>query len=101
MIKTITVCWIAILIHSIAQGQALSPGGNTEFVGPFASWLDAKKNFGAKGDGKADDTKALQAGLDAAATDPNHSVLYLPAGIYKISGTLNIDNRINMSLIGE
>jgi hypothetical protein len=39
--------------------------------------------------------------LDAAATDPSHSVLYLPAGSYRISGTLRVDNRINLSVIGE
>ena len=35
-----------------------------EFVGPFASWLDAQRDCGATGDGGADDTAALQRALD-------------------------------------
>jgi hypothetical protein len=35
-----------------------------EFVGPFPSWRDAKRDYGAVGDGRADDTAALQRGLD-------------------------------------
>lgn len=100
MIKKLTVAFLlaAAFIPCLAQSPQPAIG---EFTGPFSSWLDAKKNFGAKGDGKTDDTKALQAGLDAAATDPNHAVLFLPAGTYRISGTLHINNRINISLIGE
>jgi len=100
MIKKLAACFLlmAAFVPCIAQSMKPTVG---EFAGPFSSWLDAKKNFGAKGDGKTDDTKALQTGLDAAATDPNHTVLFLPAGTYRISGTLNVSNRLNLSLIGE
>ncbi len=33
-----------------------------EFNGPFASWKNLKTDFGAVGDGKADDTAAIEAG---------------------------------------
>ncbi len=71
-----------------------------EFVGPFSSWKNVKTEFGAVGDGKADDTAALQAGLNAAR---NH-VLYLPAGTYRITETLSVSGGgmaggISMSMI--
>ena len=33
-----------------------------EFVGPFPSWLDVARDFGAVGDGKVNDTLAATAG---------------------------------------
>ncbi|HZV56290.1 MAG TPA: glycosyl hydrolase family 28-related protein [Sphingobium sp.] len=42
----------------------------------------------AVGDGKADDTAALQAAIDAAASRGAGGILYLPSGRYKITRTL-------------
>ena len=44
------------------------------------------KDHGAVGDGKTDDTKALQAALDAAVA--KGPVCYLPAGHYRLDGSL-------------
>ena len=76
------------------------PKTDDEFVGPFKSWLNAKTGFGAKGDGKTDDTKALQSALNAAAKGTLNSTLFLPAGTYLITGTLTINYHINISFIG-
>ncbi|HEY1125275.1 MAG TPA: glycosyl hydrolase family 28-related protein [Sphingobium sp.] len=46
-------------------------------------WVDVR-SLGVKGDGKADDTAALQAAIDA------HPVLYLPTGFYLITDTLKL-----------
>lgn len=80
---------------------ALSAGAAEEFVGPFASWANAKRDFGAKGDGVTDDTAALQAALDSLGAGGKPHVLYLPAGTYKLSNTLRMTGRAGMGIIGQ
>ena len=46
-------------------------------------WVNIK-DFGAKGDGETDDTKAFR---DAIA---KHKVIYVPQGFYRISGTIKL-----------
>jgi hypothetical protein len=60
-----------------------------EALAPFSSWLNAKTQLGAVGDGNTDDTLALQKGLNALSTGAAQ-VLYLPPGTYKITATLNL-----------
>ncbi len=55
------------------------------------------RHFGAKGDGKTDDTAAFQAAIDAAHTAGGGSV-FVPAGTYRIEGSLII--RRNVTLEG-
>jgi hypothetical protein len=78
------------------------PGGlvfATEYwVGPCNSWLNVK-NYGAAGNGTTDDTAALQATIDAY-NSATHSVVYLPAGTYKISAPLTIFNQNGFSFYG-
>ena len=57
-------------------------------MGPFPSWRNAQRDYGAQGDGQADDTGALQRALDGLVKHTNACVLYLPAGAYRITGTL-------------
>lgn len=44
------------------------------------------RDFGAKGDGQADDTSAIQNALDAAAATGD--VVFFPRGEYRIERTL-------------
>ena len=51
-----------------------------------SDWLNVKTKFGAVGDGKADDTAAIQAALDSLKDgfdQPN--TVYLPPGTYRIT----------------
>lgn len=59
------------------------------------------KDFGAVGDGLADDTAAIQAAIDAAENAGGGTV-YLPPGMYKTTSTIRIDSHyINLKGIGN
>lgn len=53
-----------------------------------AKVFDAKTDFGAKADGKTDDTAAIQNCIDAARKQGQGALAYLPNGSYLISRTL-------------
>ena len=80
-----------------------------EFVGPFPSWRNIRTDYGAVGDGIADDTAAIQAAFhDLRGIYTNdYSVLYFPAGTYRITSTITTTNRtehedyLGPSVIGE
>jgi hypothetical protein len=82
-----------------------------EFNGPYPSWANVKTRFKAAGDGRKDDTRAIQLALDSltrtskvlfnTAQRTRYLVVYLPAGTYRITGTLRLEGRIGVSFIGE
>lgn len=51
--------------------------------------FDVKK-FGARGDGRNDDTAAIKAAIAAAAGHGKNAIAYLPAGVYSISETIDV-----------
>ena len=55
--------------------------------------LDAVRDFGAKADGKSDDTAAIQAAIDAARLAGHGAIAYLPTGRYVVSKTLCVMGR--------
>lgn len=82
---------------NIAQGDALigfkqtyalgvMPGAVGKTLNDKMQDLVSVKDFGAVGDGVADDTAAIQAGIDLACQ--YGGCVYLPAGTYKISSAL-------------
>lgn len=52
------------------------------------------KDFGAVGDGKADDTKAIQSALDKAKYIIRGSSVILPPGEYRVTKTLVVENTL-------
>ena len=52
------------------------------------------RDFGAVGDGKADDTAAIQAALDAAMKGPRGSSVLIPPGEYRVTGLLTVENAL-------
>lgn len=52
--------------------------------------FDAKTDFGAAGDGRTDDTDAVQNAIDAAREHGQDAIAYLPRGDYAVSRTLRL-----------
>src|SRR6185437_4872751 len=55
-----------------------------------AKVFDAKRDFGAKGDGKADDTAAIKQTIAAARAHGDGAIAYLPHGHYGVTETLHL-----------
>jgi hypothetical protein len=60
--------------------------------------IDARKDFGCKGDGVADDTACLQAALDAGGIQRRK--IYIPGGTYLVSSSLLVKGS-NSSMYNE
>jgi hypothetical protein len=74
----------ALALGSIGALAATRAYG-AESPSPTAGQVTAPEH-GAKGDGITDDTKALQAALEAAKA--NSPICYLPPGLYRLNGPL-------------
>ncbi len=94
---------------STARAADCEPGCDRHF--PADSGIVNVRDFGAKGDGRTDDTAALRAAINAAGPDTGAffwrtRIVYLPAGTYRVSGPLErryAGNRYGsgMILVGE
>jgi hypothetical protein len=59
----------------------------TRLDDPKAVYLSAAE-FGAKGDGEADDSAALQAAIDKAENRTRQGILFVPSGRYRVTRTI-------------
>ncbi len=83
------------------SARSASPYGRVAFPRD-ASVIDARRDLGARGDGVADDTDALQKGIEMSCGDPAPSrVLYLPNGTYRVTRTLVVKSRVGPWMYGE
>jgi hypothetical protein len=79
---------VAVVLLIAIYSWSAAASDEEEFAGPFPSWRDARRDYGARGDGHVDDTAALQRALDELTWHTNSCVLYLPAGTYRLTATL-------------
>ena len=79
-----------VALSALAAAAAAQPAGKPR---ADASRTLSAAAFGAVGDGKVDDTAAIQAALDAAFAPSGPGFVVIPPGRYKISRTLRIAPR--------
>ena len=94
---------LLLLISLVSPSRAQE---TDEFVGPFARWSDVKRDYGAVGDGKADDTAAIQKALDDLRFHEKSCVLYFPAGTYRLTATVKTVRKehhegMGITIVGE
>jgi hypothetical protein len=82
----------AVAFMSLMSVALLSAGEDVKFVrtdefnGPLPSWRNVKRDYGAKGDGVADDSDAINRALaELRKAGREFSVLYFPAGVYRVA----------------
>lgn len=94
---------IALIVCFTSLSLAAS---EEEFVGPFVSWRDLKRDYGAVGNGKVDDSTALQRALDELTKHKEACVLYIPEGTYRLAATVQTKRKEHtdcqgVAVIGE
>src|SRR5436190_16734220 len=94
------LCLISLSAQTPRKPTSI-PSSSDEFVGPFPSWTNVKTAYGAVADGIADDTPAIQRGLDELGKPGHSPVLFFPRGMYRITKTLTLGESINISIVGE
>jgi sugar lactone lactonase YvrE len=82
--------WLAAPCAALIAMFVAASGPATASVSAFATAPDdpAAVVVRAKGDGRADDSAALQAAIDAASVKPGGGLVFLPSGRYRISKTI-------------
>jgi len=97
-----TLLWLIVPVFA-----ATNPPLDQSYSGPYASWKNVK-TYGAVGDGVHDDTAPIQAALNDLKNVATNkwSVLYFPAGTYRITAqltTLRVAHQdyLGAELVGE
>jgi hypothetical protein len=81
-----TLLCAMLLIGTSSSAQAASVF-TTRLDDPKAVYLTADQ-FGMRGDGKSDDTAAIQAAIDKAAAGGREGLLFVPSGRYRLTRTV-------------
>jgi hypothetical protein len=97
--KVLILAFAASSASVCGASARAQPAADEEFAGPFPGWANVKTDFGAIGDGVADDTAALQKAIDQFTA--KSSVLFLPAGVYRITRGLSMTSHMYVAVLGE
>lgn len=86
-----------VLVESQLPSSVVS-GSNEPVPTPGVTHVFNVKDgaFGAKGDGVADDTKAIQKAIDAATGLAGGGIVFLPAGTYELTETLVLKSHVEL-----
>jgi hypothetical protein len=77
--------------HFLSLTDAVNAGSSGSGSSSTTMWTNVKTDFSAVGDGSTDDHTAIQAAI-TAVRDAGGGVVYFPAGRYKNTAQLTLDN---------
>jgi Pectate lyase superfamily protein len=89
---------LANFILIVSQSCCGVTGAIAQDASAHGAWTDVRA-FGAVGDGKADDTAAIQRAIDYTATT-TQGVVFFPPGGYKITDRLKVDRNVDLMGVG-
>lgn len=83
--------WIPLLVACVCRAALGSSTSvfTTRLDDPKAVYLTAQA-FGARGDGVADDSAALQAAIDKAENHARQGIVFVPSGRYRLTRTIYV-----------
>jgi hypothetical protein len=102
LLASLGAAGLTVAAGGIWQASAASPtsvGQSVSSVQQATYGILNVKDYGAEGDGANDDTAAIQAAIDACA-DRGGGVVFLPPGIYSITGTLSMRTAVTLEGAG-
>jgi len=93
----------SLLLASSGNHLAAGAGESNILFPQDSAVLEVKRDFGAKGDGKADDSEALQKGIEAScgAAGKQSKILFIPNGTYRVTQTLVVKSAVGPWVYGE
>ncbi|WP_380783978.1 glycosyl hydrolase family 28-related protein [Sphingomonas sp. R86520] len=99
MVAQWLLCGTALLVASPAVAKTAPP---TKSVSVYLSQPADPRAITVKGvgDGRADDSAALQQAIDAAAVGGHGGVVFLPSGRYRISRTIFVRSAVRIFGVG-
>jgi hypothetical protein len=99
MVSKWLLCGTALLVATPAFAKAAPPAKS---VSVYLSQPDDPRAITVKGvgDGRADDSAALQQAIDAAAVGGHGGVVFLPSGRYRISRTIFVRSAVRIFGVG-
>jgi sugar lactone lactonase YvrE len=77
----------AAFICSASLSASAASVFTTRIDDPQAVYLNGQE-FGARGDGKADDSSAVQAAIDKAESTAREGIVFVPSGHYRLTRTI-------------
>jgi hypothetical protein len=80
---------LLLLLAASSSACASSSVYTTRLDDPKAVYLDALE-FGARADGAADDSAAIQAAIDKAGSHAREGIVFVPAGRYRLTRTVYV-----------
>ena len=100
VVTTLTIS-LVMASYCFASQETYDAGAYTQNKASTSSKTYNVKDFGAKGDGVADDLKAIQAAIDQASQTADGSTVYFPKGIYLVEEIIVLKSNITLKLDSE